>query len=61
MFKSKPIPISITSVVSNMFVYLVSVRHGQVMEHSTVVTTTKFAYGKGLGTCDALLCISYTL
>ena len=31
------------------------------MELSGMVPTTKFAYGKGLGTCDALLCVSHTL
>ena len=31
------------------------------MECSGVLITTQFAYRKGLGTCDALLCMSYTL
>ena len=31
------------------------------MERSGVLPTTKFAYRKGLGTCDALLCVSHTL
>ena len=31
------------------------------MEHCGVLLTTKFAYRKGLGTCDALLCVSHTL
>ena len=31
------------------------------MERSGVLPTTKFAYQKGLGTCDALLCVSQTL
>ena len=31
------------------------------MERSGVLPTTQFAYRKGLGTCDALLCISHTL
>ena len=31
------------------------------MEHCDVLPTTQFAYWKGLGTCDALLCVSYTL
>ena len=26
-----------------------------------MLTTTQFAYQKGLGTCDALLCVSHTL
>ena len=31
------------------------------MECSGVPPTTQFAYQKGLGTCDALLCVSHTL
>ena len=31
------------------------------MERSGVLPTTQFAYLKGLGTCDALLCVSHTL
>ena len=31
------------------------------MERSGVLSTTKFAYRKGLGTCDALFCVSHTL
>ena len=31
------------------------------MECSGVLPTTQFAYRKGLGTCDALLCMSHTL
>ena len=31
------------------------------MEHCGVFPTTQFAYRKGLGTCDALLCVSHTL
>ena len=31
------------------------------MEHSGVLPTTQFAYRKGLGTCDALICVSHTL
>ena len=31
------------------------------MEHSGVVPITQFAYRKGLGTCDPLLCMSHTL
>ena len=40
---------------------LVSVRPGRFIERSGVLPTTQFAYWKGLGTCDALLCMSYTL
>ena len=31
------------------------------MEHRGVLPTTRFSYRKGLGTCDALLCVSHTL
>ena len=54
-------PISITSVLSKVFERLVSVRLGLFMERSGVLPTTQFAYRKGLGTCDALLCASHTL
>ena len=54
-------PISITSVLSKAFERLVSVRLGKFMERSSVLPTTKFAYRKGLGTCDALfLRVPYT-
>ena len=54
-------PISITSVLSKVLECLVSVHLGQFMECSGVLPTTQFAYRKGLGTCDALLCVSHTL
>ena len=54
-------PIFITSVLSEVFERLVAVRLGRLMERSDVLSTTKFAYCKGVGTCDALLCVSYTL
>ena len=54
-------PISITSVLSKVFERLVSVRLRRFMERSGVLPTTKFAYRKGLGTCDALRCVSHTL
>ena len=54
-------PISITSVLSKVFERLVSVRLGRFMECSGSLPTTQFAYRKGLGTCDALLCVSHTL
>ena len=54
-------PIFITSVFSKVFKHLVSVRLGRFMERSGVLPTTQFAYRKGLGTCDALLCVSHTL
>ena len=31
------------------------------MERSGVLPTTQFAYRKGLGTCDALFCVTHTL
>ena len=54
-------PISITSVLSKVFERLVSVCLGQFMKHNGVLPTPQFAYRKGLGTCDALLCVSLTL
>ena len=44
-----------------VFERLLSVRLGQFLERSGVLLTTQFAYQKGLGTCDALLCVSHTL
>ena len=44
-----------------MFKRLASVRLGRFMELSGVLPTTQFAYWKGLGACDALLCVSHTL
>ena len=38
-----------------------SVRLGRFMERSGVLSTTQFANRKGLGTCDALMCVSRTL
>ena len=40
---------------------MVSVRVLRFMERTGVLPTTQFAYRKGLGTCDALLCVSHTL
>ena len=54
-------PISITPVLSKVFERLVAVRLGRLMERCGVLPTTQFAYRKGLGTCDALLCVSHTL
>ena len=44
-----------------VFEHLVSVRLGRFMECSGVLPTTQFAYRKGLGICDALLCVSHTM
>ena len=38
-----------------------SVGLGRFMERSGVLPTTQFAYRKGQGTCDVLLCLSHTL
>ena len=54
-------PISITPVPSKVIERLVAVRLRLFMEHCGVLQTTQFAYRKGLGTCDALLCVSHTL
>ena len=54
-------PILMASVLSEVFELLVSVRLGRLMERNCVLPTTQFAYRKGLGTCDALLCLSHTL
>ena len=53
-------PISVTSVLFKLFERLVSVRLGRFMERNGVLPTTQFAYRKGLGTCDAPLCMYYT-
>ena len=44
-----------------MFKRLVSIRLIRYMEHNGVLPNTQFAYRKGLGTRDALLCVSHTL
>ena len=54
-------PISMTSVLSYVFERQVSFRLGRFMERIGVLPTTQFAYRKGLGTYDALLCVSHTL
>ena len=60
-------PISITSVLSKVFERLVSGMSktssglGRFMERNRMLPTTQFAYRKGLGTCDALSCMSHTL
>ena len=54
-------PISITSVLSRVFERLVSVRLRRFMEQGGALPTTQFAYRKGLGTCDAYLCVFNTL
>ena len=44
-----------------VFEHLVSVRLSRFMECTGVVPTTQFLYRKGLGTCDAILCVAHTL
>ena len=46
-------PISITSVLSKVFEWMVSVRLGRFVERCGELPTTQFAYQKGLGTCNA--------
>ena len=58
---SNYIPISFTPILSKVFEHLESVRLGRFMECKGVLPTTQFAYRKGLGTCDALLCVTQTL
>ena len=38
-----------------------SVRHGRFMELIGLLPTTRFAYRKCIGTCDALLCVAHIL
>ena len=54
-------PISLRPMLSKVFERLVSVRLGRFTECRGVLPTTQFAYRKGLGTCDALLCVAQTL
>ena len=54
-------PIFTTSVLSKVFERIMSVRLGRFMESSGLLPTIQFAYRKGLGTCDALLCVPHTM
>ena len=54
-------PISLTPILAKVFERPVSVRLGRFMECRGLLPTTQFAYRKGLGTCDALLCVAHTL
>ena len=54
-------PISLTHMLSKVFERLVSVHLGRFIEGKSVLPTTQFTYRKGLGTCDALLCVAHTL
>ena len=51
----------LTPILSKVFECLVLVRLGHFMEGRGVLPTTQFSYRKGLGTCDALLCVAHTL
>ena len=52
---------SITSVLSKVFERLVLVALGRFMERSGGPPITQFAFRKGLGSCDAVLCVCHTL
>ena len=52
---------SLSSVLSKVFKRLVSVRLRRFMERSGVLPTTRLAYRKGLGACNALLSVSHNL
>ena len=54
-------PISLTPILSKVLERLVMVLLGRFMECRGVLPTTQFAYRKGIGTCDALLCVAHTL
>ena len=53
--------ISFTPILSKVFERLVSVCLGPFMEGRGVLPITQFAYRKGLGTCDAFLCVAHSL
>ena len=59
-FVANYLPISIKSVLFKVFERLVSVRLGRFMERSGVLPTTRFGYRRGMGPCDALLCVPFT-
>ena len=54
-------PISLTPILCKVFERLLSVRLGRFMECRGVLLTTQFAYRKGLGTSDDLLCVAHTV
>ena len=54
-------PIYLTAILSKVFERLVSVCFGRVIECRGVLPTTQFAYKRGLGNYDALLCVAHTL
>ena len=48
-------------VLSMVFEQFVSVQLGRFMERSSVLLSTQLTSRKGLGTCDALLCVFHTI
>ena len=54
-------PIYLTPMLSKVFEHLGSNHLGRFMEYNGFLPTTQFAYRRGLGTCDALLCVAHTL
>ena len=54
-------PISLIPILAKVFERLVSDRLGRCMECRGVLPTTQLTYSKGLGTCDAILCVAHTL
>ena len=54
-------PISLIPLLSKVFERLVSDRLGRFVECRGVLPTTQLTYRKGLGTCDAILCVAHTL
>ena len=54
-------PITLPPILSKVLESFVSVRLGRFMECRGVLPTTQFAHRKGLGTCDAILCVAHTL
>ena len=53
--------ISLTPILLKVFELLVSGRLGRFMEGRSVLPITQFAYRKGLGSCDAVICVAHTL
>ena len=51
----------ISFILSRVFECLVHVHLGQFMKWRGVRPTTRFAYKKGLGTCDTLRCVAHPL
>jgi hypothetical protein len=54
-------PISNTPIISKVFECLIAIRFSSYLEKEHLLSSCQFAYGKGLGTCDALLTVSHHL